>query len=144
MTPTWNTLAWYPQLTGMLIENLPLLPKQKDIFKYPLGKHPLVMNNSIKLAAWPISGKPLFLRNLTNCFPVYDRVRKNHPHLAINRRGESWVGWCGGEQISPFHCDISHIFSFLGKLFQAGWVSNYLFKLHSHFHLPGANLRCYY
>ena len=45
----------------MLIENLLLFPKQKDILKNPLGKqHPLMMNNSMS----PSQQNQLFVRIL--------------------------------------------------------------------------------
>ena len=58
ITPTWHTQAWYPVLLEMSCRQPVLLPPLKDILMSPSQQpHPLVLQGSLQLAAWMVSGK---------------------------------------------------------------------------------------
>ena len=57
VAPTWQLQAWYSVLPIMCIHNPLLLPNRKDLLLDTLGKtHPLVVNQTLILAAWLVSG----------------------------------------------------------------------------------------
>ena len=58
ITPAWSDQPWFPGLLNMSVKNLLLLPALKDLLKDPAGKlNPLVMQNSVRLMVWTISGR---------------------------------------------------------------------------------------
>ena len=57
VAPKWQSQAWYSVLLSMCIRNPFLLPHRKDLLLDPLGKtNPLVVNQTLRLAAWLVSG----------------------------------------------------------------------------------------
>ena len=55
ITPAYHAQPWYPQLLGILISNLLLLPKKKNLPKDPLGKeYPLVEEKILRVMVWKI------------------------------------------------------------------------------------------
>ena len=58
ITPTWHTQAWYPVLLEMSCRQPVLLPPLENILMSPSQKpHPLVLQGSLQLVAWMVSGK---------------------------------------------------------------------------------------
>ena len=91
VTPTWHSQPWYPQLLHMSIEKPVLLPKQNNLLKNPLGNpHPLVVNKTLRVAAWKISGRDYlcqgFLQQLQNLSLNLEGI---HLQAILNRLGES-------------------------------------------------------
>ena len=57
ITPLWQGQSWCPELLGMSVFNPVLLPQQNHLLLNPKGKtHPLILNKSLRLAAWMVSG----------------------------------------------------------------------------------------
>ena len=57
IAPVWPAQSWYPLLLEMLVETPRVLPQQSDILLNPQEElHPLVVQNHLTLAAWPVSG----------------------------------------------------------------------------------------
>ena len=57
ITPAWQSQAFYPSLLEMSVQSPILLPPQKDLLQSPRGEfHPLILNKTLKLVAWKISG----------------------------------------------------------------------------------------
>ena len=57
-SPVWSTQPWYPELLNLYIEEPVLLPQGKKILISPKGiAHPSMVENSLTLAAWLVSGK---------------------------------------------------------------------------------------
>jgi len=55
--PVWPAQACYPHLLQLLTSNPVLLPIHNDLLLDPLGnRHPLIVNNSLPLAGWSVSG----------------------------------------------------------------------------------------
>ena len=72
IAPTWPAQVWYSQVLRMLVRNPILLPMEQDLLLSPdLKPHPLIQENRMSLAAWPVSGKLSqhkdFLKELQNC-----------------------------------------------------------------------------
>ena len=77
VTPVWVTQPWYPVLLGMSIHQPILLPMHQGILKDPRGNtHPLVLNNSLQLSTWLVSGQEWrvkkFQQELLNLSPNPD------------------------------------------------------------------------
>ena len=63
ITPAWPGQTWFPRLLKMSVKNPLLLPARKDLLKDLAGKlNPFVMQNSLRLLAWTISGRT-YLQN---------------------------------------------------------------------------------
>ena len=57
ITPEWQSQAFYLPLLEMSVQSPILLPPQKDLLQSPRGEfHPLILNKTLKLVAWKISG----------------------------------------------------------------------------------------
>lgn len=57
ITPVWGNQLWYPMLLKCLVGLPILLPPLQDILQGPHGEnHPMVLEDHLPLAAWPISG----------------------------------------------------------------------------------------
>jgi len=58
VAPIWPAQVWYSQVLRMLVRNPILLPMEQDLLLSPdLKPHPLIQENRMFLAAWPVSGK---------------------------------------------------------------------------------------
>ena len=57
IAPIWTTQPWYPVLLGMLTSNPRRIEMQRDTLTHPSGEvHPLILNQTLHLAAWKITG----------------------------------------------------------------------------------------
>ena len=103
IAPIWPTQPWYPVLLSMLIDIPVLLPQSPHLLSSPEGQaHPLLVEGSLPLAAWLVSGRDTkqreFLRRLQNsCFMPGDRV----PQKLMNQ-----PLWCGKRSVNPFKCPV--------------------------------------
>ena len=58
IAPAWQGQHWYPILLNSLTEEPILMPPFTNTLSSPTGEtHPMLLNNSLHLAAWRISGK---------------------------------------------------------------------------------------
>ena len=58
VTPTWQTQPYYAMLLNMSIADPILLPPQRNLLLSQGGEpHPLIINGTLKLVAWRISGE---------------------------------------------------------------------------------------
>ena len=65
ITPCWQTQLQYPQLLGILIRRPILIPSSTTLLVNPKGNpHPLVLNKTLKLVAWHVSGRNYLSREL--------------------------------------------------------------------------------
>ena len=75
VTPVWGAQPWYPQLLGMTIRNPIMLPQTKTLLSNPQGEtHHLLKNNSLKMAAWLISGKQCKIQAFQSQLPNLSSV----------------------------------------------------------------------
>ena len=64
IAPLWVSQPWYPSLLEMAIQEPILVPWGEDVLQNPQGeKHPLVLNGSLHLTAWLVSGQVQRVRN---------------------------------------------------------------------------------
>ena len=105
ITPVWVTQTWYPLLLEMTVRHPILLPQQKSLLKNPKGEfHPLLLNSSLRLAAWLVSGKVKdqqdFQRQLPTLSPELD---PKELELVTTRVGESLVAGVVRGKLIHFH-----------------------------------------
>ena len=63
ITPCWQTQFWYPQVLGMLIRRPVLIPSSITLSADPKGNpHPLVLDKTLVLVIWPVSGRDYLSR----------------------------------------------------------------------------------
>ena len=95
IAPVWQGQSWYPTMSESIVDLPILLPHSPHILVDPVGQiHPLVRNNSLRLAAWRVSGDPLktkeFQKKLSRSYPRHgDHPQRNR----IHQPGKS--GWAG-------------------------------------------------
>ena len=92
--PTWQSQTWYLTLLSMSIEEPILLPQYQHLLRNPQKQfHPLLINKTLRLAVWTVSGKrclhEAFQRQFPNLLPVFDdqvqyqiTIRPGHSRLA--------------------------------------------------------------
>ena len=67
VAPVWPNQVWFPQLLRSLVGSLAHLPPIQDIVTDPQGQnHPMVAAGRLPLAAWPVSGDPIALKDFQN------------------------------------------------------------------------------
>ena len=70
ITPVWPTQAWYPRLLDMSVAPPVLLPSFPDLLLSPRGeRHPLLLNETLSLAAWHVSSSPCNRRAFLQTLP---------------------------------------------------------------------------
>ena len=68
IAPVWSTQPWYPELLNLCVREPVLLPQGQEILKSPKNiVHPLMLENSLTLAAWLVPGKPSCVRKTLLC-----------------------------------------------------------------------------
>ena len=78
IAPTWPAQTCYPLLLSMLINHSLILLSYSDLLKNPQGEsHPLVLQNHLHLAAWPISGNLYEFLNSLHLIILCDRIWEN-------------------------------------------------------------------
>ena len=91
IAPVWPAQSWYPLLLEMLVEIPSVLPQQSDILLNPQGElHPLVVQNHLTLAAWPVSGnssRQVAFQKMLKEYTVHPGGEAHQNHM--NQHGES-------------------------------------------------------
>ena len=93
VAPIWVTQPWYPLLLEMAIQDPLLLPNHKNLLMNPRKEqHPLLMNGTMKLAAWLISENREEQRRYQQQLPLLSRMPDQLELGKITSRpGESFV-----------------------------------------------------
>ena len=117
ITPIWVTQPWYPLLLQMSIEHPVLIPNKRGLLKNPQGEHhPLILNASLTLGAWLVSGRDWYQKEyqkgLLNSSQILDQRGQNP---VTNRPGRNLIA---GVVWSP----IQAVLDFLADLFDQGLV----------------------
>ena len=77
IAPVWSTQPWYPELLKLCVREAVLLPQGQEILISPKNiVHPLMVENSLTLAAWLVSGKTL----------LCEGISENASHIITNSR----------------------------------------------------------
>ena len=105
VAPTWQSQAWYSVLLSMCIHYPFLLPHRKDLLLDALGRpHPLVVNQTLRLAAWLISGnywhQKAFQTKLQSLYQIPEEEVRS---LLTNRPGASGLASVVNGRLIPFN-----------------------------------------
>ena len=74
--PCWQTQLWYPQILSMLIRKPAILPLSKKLLANPSGPtRPLVINQTITLVAWMVSGGICLRKEFLSRQPVLSPIQ---------------------------------------------------------------------
>ena len=104
ITPTWHTQPWNPSLLQMSIETSAILPRKNSLLKDSLGKeHPLIINKTLRLAAWKISGRDYLCQGFWEQLPDL-LLTQGEVHLQeiMNQLGESGLAGVLGDKLIQF------------------------------------------
>ena len=95
IAPLWPGQPWFPILLSMLIAEPILIPqKRNSLLNHMQESHPLVLNQTLHLAAFLVSGNNWRSRVFQNQLPVlWYRPGEQVQHMLTKRLGES--GSCG-------------------------------------------------
>ena len=104
IAPPWTAQTWYPLLLENLVENPIKIPTRQKLLSNPKGEiHPLLVNKTLKLVAWRISGKICktreYQRGLQN-LSVQPEVLG--PEKIITQHGGNSIAGALGEKLIPF------------------------------------------
>jgi len=104
IAPAWPTQVWYPQLLAMLTDFPILLPDHDDLLLSPDHRsHPLQLERSLHLTAWPISGNSMrckeFLKELQNLSLTHGEETLTPP---IMQHGANGIAGVLNEVLIPF------------------------------------------
>ncbi|XP_077978269.1 uncharacterized protein LOC144433780 [Glandiceps talaboti] len=70
ITPVWPPQPWYPMILEMAVALPVLLPQLQDLLLSPQGQiHTLVLNKTLHLAAWHVSGSQCKQRGFQKMLP---------------------------------------------------------------------------
>ena len=105
VTPVWVSQTWYPQLLEMSISGPLLLETAHDLLKNPRGEfHPLVLNGTMKLAAWLVSGEKYLQKRFQTRLPRLSRdPSRRELELITNRPGVSLLAGVVADRLIQFH-----------------------------------------
>ncbi len=71
IAPVWQNQHWYPALLTSLYQAPILIPQNADLLTDAVGQlHPLVVQQRLQLAAWPISGEMVKTQEFQRKLPV--------------------------------------------------------------------------
>ena len=76
ITPTWQTQVWFPELLRLSIAKPLLIPNHKFLLTNPQAEvNPLVQNQTLRLAAWKVSGKSCLRKEFRKQLPFLSQVQ---------------------------------------------------------------------
>ena len=92
--PIWVTQPWYPLLLQMSIEHPVLIPNKRGLLKNPQGEHhPLILNASLTLGAWLVSGRDWYQKE-------YQKGLLNSSQMPDQRGQNPVTSWPGRNLIA--------------------------------------------
>lgn len=102
--PVWPAQAWYPHLLQLLTDNPVLLPAHNDLLLDPLGnRHPMIVNNSLPLAGWRLSGNTSLQRAYQKKLQVFSSLPNvDQQMLSTSPVGLSGVAGVANDRLIPF------------------------------------------
>ena len=104
IAPVWQSQPWYPQLMELLVAKPRLLPVKMDLLTNPRKEvHPLVRNNSLRLAAWKVSGKDFMCKEFQQGLPTLSQNLGDQDQQKITSRpGKSGLAGVLGQKLIHF------------------------------------------
>ena len=102
--PVWPAQAWYPHLLQLLTDNPVLLPTHNDLLLDPLGnRHPMIVNNSLPLAGWRLSGNTSLQRAYQKKLQIFSSLPNvDQQMLSTSPVGLSGVARVANDRLIPF------------------------------------------
>lgn len=102
--PVWPAQAWYPHLLQLLTDNPVLLPTHSDLLLDPLGnRHPMIVNNSLPLAGWRLSGNTSLQRAYRKKLQIFSSLPNvDQQMLSTSPVGLSGVAGVANDRLIPF------------------------------------------
>lgn len=102
--PVWPAQAWYPHLLQLLTDNPVLLPAHNDLLLDPLGnRHPMIVNNSLPLAGWRLSGNTSLQRAYRKKLQIFSSLPNvGQQMLSTSPVGLSGVAGVANDRLIPF------------------------------------------
>ena len=100
----WSTQTWYPELLKLCVREAVLLPQGQEILISPKNiVHPLMVENSLTLAAWLVLGKPFcvkeFQKTLLTLSQIPDEKARS---LIMSQPGENGLADVLNEKLIHF------------------------------------------
>ena len=75
VTPNWHAQPWYSQILDLCITEPLLLPQSQELLVDPKGQvHALVVNKTLKLMPWKISGKTWLRKEFETRLPILFQI----------------------------------------------------------------------
>ena len=76
------------------------------ILKNPKSEnHPIVINKSLVLVAWKVTGKPWLSKAFQNKLPILYLTQGENSSANYGSSWKKWSSWCYRKQIDPFGCN---------------------------------------
>ena len=103
IVPAWSTKPWYPEFLNLCVREPVLLPQGQGILIRPKNiVHPLVVENSLTLAAWLV-WKSLLCEGISeNASHIIPNFRRKGTLSNYESGRRKWAGWCFERKIDPF------------------------------------------
>ena len=107
---------WYPKLLNLCVKEAALLPQWKQILITPKSiVHPLMVENSLTLAAWLIPGNPFYVKEFQKILLTLLQIKGTLFNYELT--WSKWDGWCLERKIDPFQAPVKDIIEYLTFLF---------------------------
>ena len=119
VTPVWPTQAWYPSLLELSVSLPILLPWGPKLLQGPQGQsHPLVMNQTLQLAAWHVCNDLCSQRAFLATLP--SSSWQPSTNSVYNSAWKKWHCWCIAREVDPLCPSLADITGFLAHSFDEG------------------------
>ena len=105
VTPNWPAQPWYSQILDLCITESLLLPQSQELLVDPKGQvHPLVLNKTLKLMAWKISGKTWLRKEFQTWLPILSQIPEDQAlQLITCRPGKNWLASVMKDRLIKLH-----------------------------------------
>ena len=123
VTPAWPSQPWYSSLLEMSIRDPILLPMSPEVLMSPMKEtHPLIMNNSLQLVGWVVSGDQSLqwdyqIKLRSSCSSLGAREQTS----SYDSAWKKWSGWCLEQSLDPFSAPLNAVLDFLSWMFYEGF-----------------------
>ena len=99
--PVWSTQSWYPELLNLCVREPVLLPQGQEILISPKNiVHPLMVENSLTLAAWLVLGKPFCVKEFQKTLLTLSQIPDEKAHsLIMSQPGENELAGVSNEKL---------------------------------------------
>ena len=104
IAPLWVSQPWYPLLLEMAIQEPILIQWGEDVLLNPKGaSHPLVLNGSLQLTAWLVSGQRQRVQNFQRRLkPLSPALGQQERDIITTHPGRNFVAGVIGEKLIQF------------------------------------------